>query len=346
MVFSYPTPATPTPPILPLLWWLGGLMVCVGGYWFWFFIRVDVAAEGQSPFRVMRADLFILSLLASVTLGLVWAFLQARGSAASGAVFGLYILATTVLFGSVPWSKFAHMFFKPAAALEKRVSRANGRPRICRRRPGTIPHSVNGTPWSCCATPRWTWGSASSAKPRATTRNRKTARSFQRNGSRSQPMPTFVYMTRCDGCGHCVDICPSDIMHIDKTYRRAYNIEPNMCWECYSCVKACPQHAIDVRGYADFAPLGHSVRVDRDEQKGTIAWRIKFRNGTEKNFLSPITTKPWGQAIPKLAEVPAPSKEMRDSQLLYNEPKWIRMDDGGLHTLQAAGLKMKQGVYY
>ena len=67
-------------------------------------------------------------------------------------------------------------------------------------------------------------------------------------------MPTFVYMTSCDGCGHCVDICPSDIMHIDKTYRRAYNIEPNFCWECYSCVKACPQNAIDCRGYADFAP--------------------------------------------------------------------------------------------
>jgi adenylylsulfate reductase subunit B len=83
-------------------------------------------------------------------------------------------------------------------------------------------------------------------------------------------------------------------MHIDTTYRRAYNIEPSMCWECYSCVKACPQNAIDVRGYADFAPLGHSVRVIRDEEKGTIAWKIKYRNGTEKNFLSPITTKPWG----------------------------------------------------
>ena len=79
-------------------------------------------------------------------------------------------------------------------------------------------------------------------------------------------MPTFVYMTRCDGCGHCVDICPSDIMHIDKTTRRAYNIEPNMCWECYSCVKACPQNAIDVRGYADFAPMGHSVRTLREEE--------------------------------------------------------------------------------
>ena len=53
-------------------------------------------------------------------------------------------------------------------------------------------------------------------------------------------MSTFVYMTRCDGCGHCVDICPSDIMHIDETIRRAKNIEPNFCWECYSCVKACP----------------------------------------------------------------------------------------------------------
>jgi len=104
------------------LWWLGGLMVCVGGYWFWFFIRVDVAAEGNSPLRVMRADLFVLSMLASTTLGLAWA---ATGGGA-GVLFGLYILATTVLFAGVPWSKFAHMFFKPAAAFEKRLSEANG----------------------------------------------------------------------------------------------------------------------------------------------------------------------------------------------------------------------------
>jgi len=125
MVFVYPTPATPTPGILPQLWWLGGLMVCLGGYWFWFFIRADVAAEGNSPFRIMRADLFILSLLASVTLGLIWALLLSQGGSGSSVFFGLYIIATTVLFGSVPWSKFAHMFFKPAAAFEKRVSYAN-----------------------------------------------------------------------------------------------------------------------------------------------------------------------------------------------------------------------------
>ena len=160
-------------------------------------------------------------------------------------------------------------------------------------------------------------------------------------------MPTFVYMTRCDGCGHCVDICPSDIMHIDKTYRRAYNIEPNMCWECYSCVKACPHNAIDVRGYADFAPLGHSVRVQREEEKGTIAWKIKFRNGTEKSFLSPITTVPWGTGTPKLKSEPAPSKDQRDSQHLYGEPHDVRRnDEGALATLESNGLTIKQGVYY
>ena len=118
-------------------------------------------------------------------------------------------------------------------------------------------------------------------------------------------------------------------MHIDPTLRRAYNIEPNMCWECYSCVKACPMDAIDVRGYADFAPLGHSVRVQRDEEKGVIAWRIKSRNGETD-----------------LKDEAAPTQEVRDSQLLFNEPKYIRMDEDGIHTLESAGLKMKSGVYY
>ncbi|HET9652934.1 MAG TPA: adenylyl-sulfate reductase [Usitatibacter sp.] len=120
MVFG--NPAQPATGLVPLLWWIGALMVCVGGYWFWFFIRVDVAAEGHSPLRIVRADLFILSMLASVTLALAWAWT----GGGVGALFWLYLLATAVLFFGVPWSKFAHMFFKPAAAFDKRVTRANG----------------------------------------------------------------------------------------------------------------------------------------------------------------------------------------------------------------------------
>jgi hypothetical protein len=127
MVFSYPTPATPTPAVLAALWYIGALMICIGGYWFWFFIRVDVAAEGHSPFRFVQADLFVVTLVLSATFGLIWAWLQTAGNATWATVFlGLYLIANTVLFGSIPWSKFSHMFFKPAAALEKRMSEANG----------------------------------------------------------------------------------------------------------------------------------------------------------------------------------------------------------------------------
>jgi hypothetical protein len=75
----------------------------------------------------MRADLFVVSLLASATLGLLWAAVQTTGNAAwANVLLALYLLATTVLFGSIPWSKFSHMFFKPAAAFQKRVEQASG----------------------------------------------------------------------------------------------------------------------------------------------------------------------------------------------------------------------------
>ena len=126
LVFGYPTSAAPAPIIVPQLWHVGALMICVGGYWFWFFIRVDVAAEGHSPLRIVRADLFILSLLASATFALLWSSLEEAGSTWATIFLGAYVIATTVLFGSVPWSKFSHMFFKPAAAFQKRLAEANG----------------------------------------------------------------------------------------------------------------------------------------------------------------------------------------------------------------------------
>jgi len=127
MVFAYPTAAAPGPAILSELWYLGALLVCVGGLWFWLLQRIDVAAEGHSPFRLVRADLFVVSLLASAAFALIWGGVQAAGDHASAnAFFGLYLLSNTVLFGSVPWSKFAHMFYKPAAAFQRRIEHASG----------------------------------------------------------------------------------------------------------------------------------------------------------------------------------------------------------------------------
>jgi hypothetical protein len=127
MVFAYPG-AAPIPAILPALWTMGALMILAGGLWFFFFLRVNVAYDGDSPFHLGRADLFVGSLLASVTFALAWNYVQTTHASptAMWILFGLYIFFTTLLFVGVPWSKFAHMFFKPAVAFQRRVEEANG----------------------------------------------------------------------------------------------------------------------------------------------------------------------------------------------------------------------------
>ena len=127
MIFNYSTPESVTPSILPLLWHLGAIMTCLGGYWFWFFLRVDVEAEGNPWYRVIKADLFVLSLVVTATFGLVWSYLQAADISGWDTLFlFLFGLSNIVLFGGVYWSKFAHMFYKPGAAIQKHLSEADG----------------------------------------------------------------------------------------------------------------------------------------------------------------------------------------------------------------------------
>lgn len=126
MIFCYSATSS-TPVAYPLLWHLGALMVSVGGFWFWFFIRADVSAEGNSPFRFMPADLFVVSLIACTTFALIWSFFLSMGaSLLASLTFLLFTASAVILFGGVPWSKFAHMFFKPAAAYQNRIADADG----------------------------------------------------------------------------------------------------------------------------------------------------------------------------------------------------------------------------
>jgi len=126
MVFGYP--ADPhTPAVLSVLWNIGALMVLIGGYWFFFFLRVNVVHDGQPPWRLVRADLFIVALLASVSFALLFEWVAMAGNPmATRVFFGAYLFFTTLLFVSVPWSKFAHMFYKPVVAIQRRVEEADG----------------------------------------------------------------------------------------------------------------------------------------------------------------------------------------------------------------------------
>ncbi|MDH5752214.1 MAG: adenylyl-sulfate reductase subunit beta [Deltaproteobacteria bacterium] len=110
-------------------------------------------------------------------------------------------------------------------------------------------------------------------------------------------MPSYVIAEKCDGCKGqdktaCMYICPHNLMALNKDIMKGYNQEPEQCWECYNCVKICPQQAIEVRCYADFAPLGGSVIPMRGSD--SIMWTVKFRNGNIKRFKFPIRTTPEG----------------------------------------------------
>ena len=102
-------------------------MTCLGGYWFWFFLRVDVVSEANPWYRVVRADLFVLSLVVTATFGLIWSYFQTADISGWDTLFlVLFILSNLVLFGGVYWSKFAHMFYKPGAAIQKHLAEADG----------------------------------------------------------------------------------------------------------------------------------------------------------------------------------------------------------------------------
>ena len=127
MIFGYSSPNAVTPTIWPIIWHAGAILTCLGAYWFWFFLRVDVSAEAHSVFRIIKADLFVLALVLSSTFGLAWSYFQYSGSTGLSILFLiLFAVANIVLFGGVYWSKFAHMFYKPGAAIQKNLAEADG----------------------------------------------------------------------------------------------------------------------------------------------------------------------------------------------------------------------------
>ena len=127
LVFCYTGADKTSSTLWSMLWHIGAILTCVGGFWFWFFLRVDVSAEAHPWYRIIKADLFVLALLACSTFGLAWSYTQFNGQVGlSFLFFALFVVSNLVLFGGVYWSKFAHMFYKPGAAIQKNLAEADG----------------------------------------------------------------------------------------------------------------------------------------------------------------------------------------------------------------------------
>jgi adenylylsulfate reductase subunit B len=111
------------------------------------------------------------------------------------------------------------------------------------------------------------------------------------------------------------------ILHPDLN--KGLNREPEMCSECYACVKLCPQDAIGVRGYADFVPLGASVQPTRVEQG--LRWTVRFRDGRALQFTYPSRSTPVGSSIPYTDFTEDPVQDLH-TQALAGDSLWLGVD--------------------
>ncbi|HMK42995.1 MAG TPA: adenylyl-sulfate reductase subunit beta, partial [Dissulfurispiraceae bacterium] len=89
---------------------------------------------------------------------------------------------------------------------------------------------------------------------------------------------------------------------------------------CYNCVKICPQQAIEVRAYQDFAPLGANVIPMRGTD--SIMWTVKFRNGSLKRYKFPIrlTAEGSNNADNIFAGLPEPNFDDLKKSGFFNGP--------------------------
>ena len=150
-------------------------------------------------------------------------------------------------------------------------------------------------------------------------------------------MPSFVIAAKCDGCKAqdktaCQYICPNDLMALNPQLNKAYNRDPSMCWECFNCVKICPTQAIEVRGYADFVPLGASVTALRSSED--ILWTIQFRDRDikPKRFRFPIRRGvEEGKAQP-FDHTPTQDSDPHSSTLM-GEPTGLNHPDSSVGVL-------------
>ena len=53
LVFCYTGAGKSSSPMWSMLWHVGAILTCIGGYWFWFFLRVDVSAEAHPWYRII-----------------------------------------------------------------------------------------------------------------------------------------------------------------------------------------------------------------------------------------------------------------------------------------------------
>jgi adenylylsulfate reductase subunit B len=114
-----------------------------------------------------------------------------------------------------------------------------------------------------------------------------------------------------------------DLMKLDTRIGKGFNQEPDLCWECYSCVKMCPNNATEMRGYADVMPMGATLKPVRGTH--SIIWTAKYRDGRVKRFKLAIRSTEWGSIEP-FPDDGRPAEMDVNSPALFGKDKYLGVD--------------------
>ena len=84
----------------------------------------------------------------------------------------------------------------------------------------------------------------------------------------------------CNGCprraeGCCEEICPGDLFYRENG--KAVLREPADCWDCCSCVKACPRAALSIELPFQISEAMH--RLIARPRKNHMLWKLIERAG-------------------------------------------------------------------
>ncbi len=95
-------------------------------------------------------------------------------------------------------------------------------------------------------------------------------------------MTIRIDRTKCDGCGlskqpPCMKICPGDLIYKNFSIKKAAVRCEADCWDCYCCVKVCPQEAIDVVLPYEISNRGATLKPRVMDT--TIEWILQDKEG-------------------------------------------------------------------
>ncbi len=88
---------------------------------------------------------------------------------------------------------------------------------------------------------------------------------------------------KCDGCElskqpPCMKSCPGDLIYKDFSIKKAVLRCEADCWDCYCCVKVCPQEAIEVVLAYEISNRGASLKP-KVIDNNTIEWVLQDKDG-------------------------------------------------------------------